>query len=318
MANVKTATVFGGTGFVGRQVVRELALRGIRIKVATRIPESAYFLRPCGTVGQVVPVACDYSNEAIKAVIEGSDYVVNCVGVLYEKGRSTFTHAHVEIPTAIANACKKSNVRGFVHISALGIEKATSKYAQSKRDGEKAVRKEYAEAVILRPSIIFGENDNFFNLFARLSGFLPMLPLIGGGRTKFQPVYVGDVADAVVVSLGLGKKTKDPRGRIYELGGPDVVSFKEIYQIIFKYTGRRRSLMAVPFFVAKTEAFFLSLYPKPLLTPDQVESLKTDSIVSDSAMGLTDLGITPTSMDLVVPEYLAMYRAGGKFGAQAI
>lgn len=312
----KIATVFGGTGFVGTQVVRELATLGYIVKVATRIPESAYFLKPCGNVGQIVPVACDYRDDAgLAEIVKHSDIVVNCIGILYERGRkNSFKRMHVDVPAMIAKACSDGGVTRFVHISALGCDKGTSKYAKTKLQGEKAVHENYPKATILRPSVIFGEGDNFFNMFAELARFVPFLPLIGGGKTKFQPVYVGDVADAVIrVS-----HQADPiyQGKVYQLGGPEVVDFKEIYQFIFKHTGRVRRLIKIPFGFAKFEAMFLSLLPKPLLTPDQVESLKTDNIVEDGALGFHSLGIVPKSMDSIVPFYLERYRAGGVFAKQ--
>ena len=307
----KIATVFGGTGFVGRQIVRELAARGVRVKVATRVPESAYFLKPAGNVGQIVPLACRYSDpESIAEAVNGSDFVVNCIGVLYERGkRQTFARAHVEIPSNIAAACAQHNVKSFVHISALGIEASTSKYAQSKLEGEKSVRQNFPKAVILRPSVIFGEDDAFFNMFAELSRYSPVLPLIGGGKTKFQPVYVGDVASAVIKAL----EYPGANGFTFELGGPEVLSFKEIYARLFSYTHRKRMLVNLPFGVAKIEASFLSLLPKPLLTPDQVESLKSDSIVAAGALSLESLGVNATGLDSVLPSYLPSYRKGGRF-----
>lgn len=311
----KIATIFGGTGFVGRQIVRELAKRGVTVKVASRIPESAYFLKPHGTVGQVVPIKCDYTEESIKSAIEGSDYVVNCVGILFQRGKKrSFQKIHVDLPTLIAKACKKAKTDRFVHISALGVDQCTSKYAKTKLEGEKAAKKNFKNVTILRPSVIFGEDDNFFNMFAHLARFSPALPLIGGGHTKFQPVFVGDVADATIVALeraAIGDE--NPQGKIYELGGPEVVDFKKIYKILFKYTGRKRALVSLPFFAAKIQATFLSLLPSPLLTPDQVESLKHDTIVSKKALKLKDLGIAPTSMDLILPTYLKSYKAGGRF-----
>ena len=307
----KIACVFGGTGFVGRQIVRELAERGFTVKVATRVPERAYFLKPAGNVGQIVPFQCNYKDEAsIAAAVEGSDMVVNCIGVLLEKGKAqSFKHAHVDIPTAIAKACKKHSVKSFVHISALGVDKATSKYAQSKLEGEKAVQSAYKAVTILRPSVIFGEGDSFFNMFAEMSRYAPALPLIGGGETKFQPVFVGDVADAAVIALS--DETK--QAQIYELGGPEVVTFKEIYERLFAYTGRRRALISLPFGVAKIQATFMSVLPNPPLTRDQVESLKTDTIVTKGAKGFKDLGVTPKGMDVILPTYLETYRKGGRF-----
>ncbi|MCB1532271.1 MAG: complex I NDUFA9 subunit family protein [Alphaproteobacteria bacterium] len=313
----KVATVFGGTGFIGTQVVRELAKRGVTVKVATRVPERAYFLKPAGAVGQVVPFACNYGDDSSLAqAVSGSDYVVNCVGILYERGRMRrFNRIHTDLPEVIAQACKKAGVERFVHISALGCDTGTSKYAKSKLAGEKAVLKAYKTATILRPSVVFGEDDDFFNMFAHMARFVPVLPLIGGGETRFQPVFVGDVADAAMAALerpALGDS--NPQGNIYELGGPDVLSFKEIYELLFDYTQRPRPLVKLPFWAAKIEAFFLQFLPKPLLTPDQVESLKTDTVVGKKALTLVDLGVNATALRSILPRYLPSYRAGGRFG----
>ena len=307
----KIATVFGGTGFVGRQVVRELAKAGYVIKVATRVPERAYFLKPCGAVGQVVPYQCDYSDQkSIAAAVKGADVVVNSIGILFERGKvRTFDTVHRQIPEYIAKACKAAKTENFIHISALGIEESGSQYAASKVAGEKAIKSACKQAVILRPSVIFGEDDDFFNMFAEMARLMPALPLIGGGKTLFQPVFVGDVADSVMASID----NPDARGEVFELGGPEVVSFKEIYQRLFAYTGQKRCLMSIPFPLAKVQAAFLSLLPKPLLTGDQVESLKTDSIVSENAKGLSDLGVTASGMDVILPTYLESYRPGGRF-----
>jgi NADH dehydrogenase len=308
----KTATIFGGTGFVGRQIVRELASKGYVVKVATRIPERAYFLRPSGTVGQIVPFACDYSEPAsIAAAVHGAEVVVNCIGILYEKRKGGFETAHHDIPAAIAKACKKENITRFVHVSSLGVN-SDSEYGKSKLKGDKAVMKHCASATILRPSVIFGPDDSFFNMFAELSRYSPFLPLIGGGHTKFQPVYVGDVADAAIKALTYkGDSKNSPQGQIYELGGPDIVTFRQVYETLFAITGRRRPLVSVPWPLAKVQATFLSLLPSPLLTRDQVTALKTDNIVADGAKGLADLAVTPSSMALILPTYLARFRAGG-------
>lgn len=309
----KIATVFGGTGFLGRQIVGDLARLGFTVKVATRIPESAYFLKPLGAVGQIVPFACDYSDaQSITDALQGSDFVVNCIGILYERRRSKFQKAHVDMPVMIARACRDQGVKRFVHISALGCDNGTSKYAKSKFEGEQAVLENYPRATLLRPSIIFGEDDNFFNMFAELARYLPFLPLIGGGKTKFQPVYVGDVAECVI------KVFAEPMerycGKTYELGGPDVVDFKQVYELLFKYTGRTRHLVSLPFSFAKFEASFLSLLPKPLLTRDQVESLKSDNIVQIGMPAIADFGVVPKTLDLILPTYLNRYRPGGRFG----
>ncbi|MGH1456028.1 MAG: complex I NDUFA9 subunit family protein [Alphaproteobacteria bacterium] len=314
--NNKIATVFGGTGFLGTQVVRELAALGYTVKVATRIPESAYFLKPCGVVGQVVPFQCDYGDtKNVCKAVKNADVVVNCIGVLYEKGKkSTFKRAHVDIPAMIAKACADEGASRFVHVSALSCDKGTSKYAKSKLEGEQAIHANYPKATILRPSVMFGAGDNFFNMFAELARYSPFLPLIGGGKTRFQPVYVGDVADAVIkVSQELSDGFQ---GKVYQLGGVDVVDFKDIYAMISQYTGRERRLVKLPFCVAKFEAMFLALLPKPLLTRDQVESLKTDNVVEDGALNFKNLGIVPVSMASILPSYLERYRSGGVFSKE--
>ena len=309
----QTATVFGGTGFIGTQIVRELAKRGVRIKVATRVPERAYDLKPCGAVGQIVGIACDYRDEvSIANAVAGSDIVINCIGVLYQRGKSTFDHAHTDIPAMIAKACKTHKVLSFIHISALGCDIGTSRYAASKLAGEKAVKKAFKNVTILRPSVVFGENDNFFNMFAGMVQIMPSfvpLPLIGGGKTMFQPVFVGDIADAAMVCLD----HHQTQGKIFELGGTQVLDFKEIYQKLFHYIGQKQPLIKLPFWLAKCEAFFLQFWPTPLLTPDQVESLKTNTVVSDKALTFDDLGLNPTDMDLILPTYLERYRPGGRF-----
>ena len=315
MRDYKTACIFGGTGFIGTQVVRELAARGVRIKVATRTPESAYFLRPCGTVGQIVPYRCDYSDaENVRAAVSGCDYVVNCTGILFEKKKNSFERVHVDIPAAIAKACTDEGVERFVHISALGIEASASKYANSKFQGEKAVKNAFPQVSILRPSVVFGEDDDFFNKFAQMAPFVPFLPLIGGGETKFQPVFVGDISDAVIACLSLPAMGEgNPQGKTYELGGPDVVTFKGIYETMFEYTENPRPLVNLPWSLAKLQASVFSLMPTPILTPDQVESLKTNNIVGKDALTLSSLGVQPTAMRSILPTYLNRYQPGGRF-----
>ncbi|MCD8562835.1 MAG: complex I NDUFA9 subunit family protein [Alphaproteobacteria bacterium] len=312
----KIITVFGGTGFIGRNIVRDLAQQGARVKIATRVPEHAYFLKPCGAVGQIVPVTCNYADESsIKAAVKGSDFVINCIGILYEKKKGQFDRLHAALPGVIARACTEYNVARFVHISALGIEKASSRYAASKREGEKAILSAFPKASILRPSVVFGPDDDFFNRFAGLAEILPALPLIGGGHTRFQPVYVGDVAQAVISCLSLPSEGDNaPEGHIYELGGPEIMNFREVYETLFRVTGRRRTLVSLSWGFAKIQASFMAFLPKPPLTCDQIEQLKTDSIAAEKALGLQDLGITPTALELVLPLYLARFKPGGRFG----
>lgn len=315
MRDYKTACIFGGTGFVGTQVVRELAARGVRVKVATRIPESAYFLKPCGAVGQVVPFACDYNDaQSIAAAVSGCDYVVNCIGILFEKKKNAFRRVHVDLVAAIARACAEEGVERFVQISAMGIEASSSQYAHSKFEGEKAVKANFPLASILRPSVIFGEGDNFFNRFARMAPLVPFLPLIGGGKTKFQPVFVGDVADAVMACLfqpAVGER--NPQGKTFELGGPDTVSFADIYAILFEHTRAPKRLVNLPWGIARIQAALMGILPNPPLTGDQIESLKSDNVMMKDALGLADLGIRATAMRSVLPTYLSRYQPGGRF-----
>lgn len=307
----KMACVFGGTGFIGRQIVRALARAGYTVKVATRFPEKAFFLKTAGNVGQVVPVACKAGDEAaIRAAVRGCDVVVNCVGILYQRGKSTFTRIHTELPRSIAKACAAEKVGRFVHISALGCEESESKYGKSKLNGELAVHENFPKATILRPSVVFGPEDEFFNMFARLSTVLPVLPLVGGGHTKFQPVYVGDIADAVMKAIA----TSGSEGDVYELGGPEILSFRQIYQRLFAQTGRKCALVSLPWGIAKIQGCLMGVLPKPPLTADQVESLKTDNVVAANAKTLADLGVTATGLDIVLPTYLARFRPGGRFG----
>lgn len=307
----KTACVFGGTGFVGRQIVRALADQGYLVKAATRIPERAYFLKTAGTVGQIVPYACRYSDpQSVQEAVNGCDVVVNCIGILFERGKSTFQAIHTDLPRIIGESCAKAGVSRLVHLSALGCDTSSSKYGKSKKTGEEILITAFPKASILRPSIIFGQDDSFFNRFAQLSMVLPCLPLIGGGQTKFQPVYVGDLAKAVMAVI------QDPlsAGKIYEIGGPEIFTFKEIYTLLFEQIGRKPFLLPLPWAVAKIQGHVFGVMPTPLLTADQVESLKTDNVVSAKAFTLQDLGIVPTGVEAILPSYLLRYRPGGRFG----
>ena len=307
--NTNLVTVFGGSGFLGRHTVRALARAGWRIKVATRHPGRGFFLRPLGTVGQIDFVKCDVSDaESVAAAVMGSSAVINLTGILFQRGQ-TFTDVQAEGAANIAQAAARAGVGALVHVSAIGADAdSDSDYAVTKAQGEAAVREAFPDAVILRPSIIFGPEDGFFNKFAGMARFTPVLPLVGGGHTRFQPVFVGDVAQAIVAALGDGA-----RGRTYELGGPGVYSFKELLQLILRAIGRKRALVPLPFGLASFQAAFLQLLPNPLLTMDQVKLLKKDNLVAPTAAGLADLGITPTSVEAVVPSYLWRFRAKGEY-----
>ncbi len=316
-ASSQTICIFGGTGFIGHQIVRELAGKGYRIKVAGRVPERIFDLKPCGAVGQIVPVACDYRDEeSVRHALAGCDAAVNCIGILYEKGKAArFDRIHTQLPAQIARICEEEGVERFIHLSALGVDKASSRYAKSKLAGEEDVLKAFPKATILRPSVVFGPGDNFFNMFAKIAVISPALPLIGGGQTKFQPVYVGDVSDAVRLAItmpAIGEN--NPQGKIYELGGPDILTFKDIYEELFKQTGRKKALINLPWGIAALQGGLMNVFlPNPPLTADQVCTLKTDNIVSEGALTLANLGILPTSMSTILPTYLARFKPGGRF-----
>ncbi len=313
----KVACVFGGTGFIGRQIVQELARAGYTVKVATRVPERAFFLKTAGNVGQIVPVACEYDDDdSLMQAVAGCDAVVNCIGILFERGRrSKFSALHAELPARIAAACTAEGVERFVHISALGADRAASKYAQSKYRGEEGVLASFPTATILRPSVVFGPGDEFFAMFARLAVYLPALPLVGGGKTKFQPVYVGDVADAVLQALTLPElSAASPLGTVYELGGPEILTLKDVYERVTAQIGRKRCYVSMPWGMAKIQGAVMSLLPRPPMTADQVETLKTDNIVTGNYPTLADLGVNETAIGTILPSYLACYKPGGRFG----
>lgn len=305
----QVVTVFGGTGFVGRYVVSRLAAAGASVRVVTRHPQRAYFLKTHGSVGQIVGIRGEYGSAAqMERLVSGSDIVVNCLGILFEKGKNTFARLHTEYPAWIGQACAAAKVRTLIHISALGINESASKYAKSKLSGEEALHKAFPSATILRPSVIFGPEDNFFNQFARLSRLLPFLPLFGGGKTKFQPVYVGDVAEAVFEAT----VQEEARGRIYELAGPEILTFRQVYEQIFSITKTPKFLLPIPWGLARAQAAIFSLFPKPLLTSDQLISLQTDNVVTKGSLTLSDLGLVPTALHSILPGYLSRYIPGGE------
>ncbi|WP_119460865.1 complex I NDUFA9 subunit family protein [Rhodospirillaceae bacterium SYSU D60014] len=307
----RVATIFGGSGFVGRYLVQRLARRGWVIRIAVRHPDSASFLRPMGHVGQITPIAANLRDDrSVAAAVSGVDAVVNLVGILHESGRQTFKAVHVEGAQRVAMAAKAAGAERFIQMSALGADpNSPAAYARSKAAGEAAVRAAFPEASILRPSVIFGPEDDFFNRFAAMARLLPALPLIGGGKTKFQPVYVGDVAEA------MARIIEDPaaRGKLYELGGPQTYSFKELLELLLQEIGRRRILLPLPFSLASLQGAVLQHLPNPPLTRDQVELLKQDNVVSGTTPTLADLGIQPTAVEVILPTYLDRFRRGGRY-----
>ena len=300
-------TVFGGTGFIGRHVVRRLAERGATVRVPTRRPRNAGFLQPMGNVAQIVLVPFDGTDEArIAALLDGATHAVNLVGILAERRAGDFVALQGELPGRIAQAATAAGVRRMVQISAIGADPASpSLYARTKAQGEAAARAGFASATILRPSVVFGPEDGFFNRFAAMARLSPALPLIGGGRTRFQPVYVADVAEAVMAGL----TAPDTAGNTYELGGPRSYSMRELLTYMLAVIERRRLLVNLPWGVASTIGRFAELLPDPPLTRDQVELLKRDNVVSQDAAGLAELGIVPTPLEVVVPTYLRQYAA---------
>ena len=310
-------TVFGGSGFLGRHVVRALAQRQYRIRVAVRRPDLCGHLRPMGRVGQIHAVQANLRYpESVAAAVRDADIVVNLVGILYERGRQRFDAVQSEGAEAVALAAKATGA-ALVHISAIGAdENSPSHYARSKAEAERLVLAAMPASIIMRPSIVFGPEDDFFNRFAALARMVPALPLPGGGHTRFQPVFAGDVGEAVAKAVDGDTKP----GTIYELGGPDVRTFKELMELTLATIQRRRLLVPVPFALMKLQAMILQFAPKPPITPDQVELLRHDNVVAAEAKRdgrtLEALGIVPESADAIVPSYLWRFRKTGQFDAR--
>lgn len=310
----KLVVVFGGAGFIGRHVVRALAMRGYRIRVGCRRPDLAGHLQPLGNVGQIQPVQANLRIRwSVDRAVEGADHVVNLVGILHESGRQRFTTVHQFGAHAVAEAARAIGA-GLTHISALGADvKSGSAYARSKALGERAVFSTIPDAVVLRPSIAFGPEDTFFNRFAAMARVSPVLPLIGGGKTRFQPAYAADIAEAVARSVD----GKVAGGQIYELGGPNVLTFKECMEELLTITDRKRLLVPVPWWVANLQASLLGLLPNPLLTRDQVTQLRSHNVVSaeaaEAGRTFAGLGIQPQAIGTILPSYLWRFRAAGQF-----
>ncbi|SFV37937.1 NADH dehydrogenase [Devosia crocina] len=312
----KLVTVFGGSGFLGTNLAQALARKGHRVRLAVRRPDLAHDARMLGNVGQIVPIQANVRNEAsVVRAVAGADIVINLVGVGSQAGAQTFQNVHVAGAAAIARAAKAAGASALVHVSALGVDRASevSAYAASKLAGEGAVLDAFPEAVILRPSLMFGQGDGFFNLMGTLARLFPVMPLIGGD-TRFQPVYVGDVSEAIVAAAEGAVKT----GRVYELGGPDTETHRDLLSRILRETGRKRPLLPLSAGVAKLLALPFAILPiKPLITADQVELLGVDNVVSDLAVKekrtLAAFGITPTGMDKILPQYMWRFRKHGQF-----
>ena len=308
MRSQRTA-VLGGSGFIGRYIVKRLAARGDVVPVGCRNAEAAKFLKPMGDVGQVEPLNVAIDDDVVlRAFVAGGGAVINCIGILRESGSQTFERIHHTGPALFARIAREEGITRLVHISAIGADsRSSSAYARTKAAGEAAVRDAFPTATILRPSLVFGPEDQFFNRFAAMATMMPVLPLIGGGETRFQPIYVGDVADAAVRCLD------DPTtaGRTYELGGPKIFTFRELLELLLYEIRRKRRFFDLSFGMAGLQARLMAILPNPPLTPDQVELLKSDNVVSPTALTLSTLGIAPTPVEPILPTYLDRFRRGG-------
>lgn len=308
MTTRKVVTVFGGAGFIGRYVVQRLARRGAVVRVASRDPESAQFLKPMGAVGQIVPLYAPLGDgSAVARAVEGAGAVINLVGLLAEQKSGDFVRVHAEGAARVAASAHAAGVRLLVHVSAIGADPASpSRYAATKGEGEAKLRAAFPTATILRPSVVFGPEDDFFNRLGRIAQLSPIMPVIAG-ETRMQPVYVGDVADAIMVAL----ENPAASGGIYELGGPRVWRFRELVAYVLKTTGRRRKMVSLPMALVTLGAALAEHMPGKPLTRDQLLLLARDNVVAPGAPDLAALGIAPTPVELVVPEYLRLYRRGG-------
>lgn len=319
----KLAVVFGGSGFVGRNVVRELAKRGWRVRVVVRRPHHAQFLRPMGAVGQVQLLQANLRHRgSVAEAMVGADAVINLVGILSQSGAQKFETVQAGGAATVAELASEAGVSQYVHVSAIGAdEDSESNYARTKALGEQAVRAALPNAVIMRPSIVFGSEDRFFNRFAEMAMMSPALPLIGGGKTNFQPVYVDDVANAICSAL----ENSEAAGRIYELGGPKTYSFRELMNLLLSSIGRQRLLAPIPFFLAPIigaagEAVGLIPFFEPPITRDQIKLLKVDNVVgsTEDISTLADLGIEPTTVEAILPEYMVRFRKYGQFTEETV
>ena len=312
MQSNQQIAVFGAGGFLGRHLIRELTKLDYRVKIATRNPFLKGYLRPLGNPGQIELIKTNIFNvEDVKQVLKNCDYAINLVGILYETRKQKFNQIHSHFPYLLSNLCNEIGIKNLIHVSALGVkEKHSSQYIQSKFQGEKNIQNIFKPSVILRPSLIFGPEDKFFNTFASYARIFPALPLIGGGKTKFAPIYCVDVGKAIVKALEL----KNTEPKIYELGGPENYSFRELIEILLGEIKKKRFLVNIPFNIAKFQSYFLQMLPNPILTMDQVELLKYDNIISGEHPTLKDLGIQGKTIHSILPEYIYRFRTYGQFG----
>ncbi|MDC1476259.1 complex I NDUFA9 subunit family protein [Pelagibacteraceae bacterium] len=310
--NQKIIAIFGAGGFVGKHLMRQLTKLDYRIKVATRNPYLKGYLKPLGNPGQIELFKTNIFNpKDIRTVLKDCDFAINLVGILNETRKQKFEQVHSQFPHLLSNLCSEIGIKNLIHLSALGVkEKHKSKYMQSKLLGEKNIQENFKPSVILRPSVIFGPEDKFFNTFASLAQFFPALPLVGGGKTKFAPIYVGDVAKAIVKTL----EQNNSEPKIYEIGGPENYSFKELMEILLVEIKKKRFLISIPFGLAKFNSYFLQIMPNPLLTPDQVELLKYNNIISGDYPTLKDLDIKGQTIQSILSKYIYRFRTGGQFG----
>ena len=310
--NQKIIAIFGAGGFLGKHLMRELTKLDYRVKVATRNPYLKGYLKPLGSPGQIELFKTNiFDQGSVKQVLKNCDLAINLVGILYETRKQKFNQIHSQFPHLLSNLCNELGTKNLIHVSALGVrERHTSQYMQSKLQGEKNIQDNFKPSVILRPSVVFGPSDKFFEKFASIAQFSPFLPLIGGGKTKFAPIYVGDVAKAIVKSLELNNS----QTKIYELGGPEDYSFKELMEILLAEIKKKRFLISIPWSFAKFQSYFLQMLPNPLLTPDQVELLKYSNVVSGDYPTLKDLGVSGTPIHSILPKYIYRFRTGGQFG----
>ena len=310
--NQKIIAIFGAGGFIGKHLMRLLTELDYRVKIATRNPFTKGYLKPLGNPGQIELFKTDiFKSDDVKRVLNNCDFAINLVGILNETKKKKFEQIHSHFPFLLSSLCNEIGIKNLVHVSALGVkEEHTSKYMQSKLSGEKNIKDNFKPSIILRPSVVFGPEDKFFNTFASLAQFSPILPLIGGGKTKFAPIYVNDVAKTIVKVLELN----NAEPKTYELGGPENFSFKELMEILLIEIKKKRLLLNLPFNFAKFNSYFLQMMPNPLLTPDQVELLKYDNIVSGEYPTLKDLGIDGKTIQSILPKYIYRFRTGGQFG----